>query len=135
MDGPMVFARWRQCAFTCGQIGATWRIPLNFASFGPPGSTTKKASRSVKPFLHSSRQKVPILYNGRPFPPKLSLTVEDLDSVKLIIPLVHPNQQPNGLSIGSAVFAQMTVECPIFYNGTPLLPQKLSLPMGDLDPI
>ena len=37
------------------------------AFFGPPESTTQTANRSVQPFLHSSQQKVPILYNGRPF--------------------------------------------------------------------
>jgi len=57
-----VFARWRHCALPCGHIGATWRIPLNFASFGPPESTTQTAIRSVQPFLHSARQKVPTLY-------------------------------------------------------------------------
>jgi len=33
------------------------------------------ANRSVKPFLHSSWQKVPIIYNGRPYPPELPLQI------------------------------------------------------------
>ena len=37
------------------------------------------ASRSLQPFLHSSWQTVPILYNGRPFSPKLPLPMGDLD--------------------------------------------------------
>jgi len=37
------------------------------ASFGPPESTTRTANRSVQPFLHRSRQKVFVLYNGRPY--------------------------------------------------------------------
>jgi len=41
---------------------------------------------------------------------------------------------PNGISIGSAVFAQMTAECPIVYCGTPISLSKLPIPMGDLDP-
>jgi len=45
------------------------------ASFGPPESTAQTANRSVQPFLHSSRRKVPTLYIGRPFPPKLPLLV------------------------------------------------------------
>ena len=76
------------------------------------------ASRSVQSFLHSSRQsrracrgtlfplkiahsngdlysssrqKVPILYNGRPFPQKLPLPIVDLDPM---IPLAHPSPQP-----------------------------------------
>jgi len=49
----VVFARWRQCALTCGHIGATWWIRLKLctlvspgdydwtrAIFGPPKSTT-----------------------------------------------------------------------------------------------
>jgi len=35
---------------------------------------------------------------------------------------------------GSAIFAQMTAERPILYNGPPLCPSKLSFPMGDLGP-
>jgi len=44
MDGSVVFARWRQCA------------PSN--TFFLPESTTKTASRTVWPFLRSSRQGV-----------------------------------------------------------------------------
>jgi len=77
MDGSIVFARWRQCAHMGGHIGATRRIRLY--SFGPPESTTQTANQSVQPFLHSSRQKIPILYNGRRFPQKLPLLVGDLD--------------------------------------------------------
>jgi len=51
----------------------------------------------------------------------------------------------NGTSIGSAVFSQMTAECPykLLYNGLPVYPSKLPLPMvaprrhvirGPLDP-
>jgi len=57
MDGSMVFASLRQCA-----------PHLTHASLGPPKSIPQSASRSVQPFLHSSRQKIPILYNGPPFP-------------------------------------------------------------------
>jgi len=42
-------------------------------SLGTSKSKSQTASRSVQPFLHSSRQTVPILYNGRPFPQKLPL--------------------------------------------------------------
>ena len=49
------------------------------ASFGPLESTTQTANRLVKPFLRSSRQKVPILYNGRPCPPELPIQMGDLD--------------------------------------------------------
>jgi len=34
--------------------------------------TSQTAYRSVQPFLHSSQQRVPILCNGLPFPPKIA---------------------------------------------------------------
>ena len=42
---------------------------------------------------------------------------------------------PNGISIGSAVFAQMTTECPytLQWDAPSPAPQKLALPMGHLD--
>jgi len=77
-DGSIVFARWQICVLTWGQIGATYQIRLNCASFGPPESIMQTANRSVLPFLHSSWQKVLILCNGRPFPQKLP-TVRQTD--------------------------------------------------------
>jgi len=35
MDGSIVFARWRQCVFPCGDIIATWRIRLNLCFLQP----------------------------------------------------------------------------------------------------
>jgi len=37
---------------------------------------------------------------------------------------------PNGISIGSAIFAQVTGECPTLYNGTPLSPRNCPFPWG-----
>ena len=51
MDGSLVFTRWRQC---------TSRLIRT--------SKSQAASRSVQPFLHSSRQSVPVLYDGLPLP-------------------------------------------------------------------
>jgi len=39
---------------------------LTHDSLGPSEPTTQTASQSVQPFLHSSPQSVPILYNGMP---------------------------------------------------------------------
>jgi len=47
-------------------IGATWHIRFNVCFLGC--TQTQTTNWSVQPFLHSSWQKVPILYNGRPFP-------------------------------------------------------------------
>jgi len=51
-----------------------------YASFGPLESTTQTANGLFQPFLHSLRHKVPILYNGRPYPPELPFPTGDLDS-------------------------------------------------------
>jgi len=56
----VVFARLRQCAPPA---------PYETCSLGPPESIPQTESRSVQQFLHSSWQKVPILYNGPPLSP------------------------------------------------------------------
>ena len=62
-----------------GTLAPSGKYDWTCASFGPPESTTQRENRLVQPFLHSSWQKVPILYSGRPFPPKLPLLMGDLD--------------------------------------------------------
>jgi len=57
MDGPVVFARWRQCA-SARNTCFLWLTRVQIPS----------ASRPVQPFLHSSPQRVPILYSGPPLP-------------------------------------------------------------------
>jgi len=76
------------------------------ASFGPLESTTQIANRSIQPFLHSSRQKVSILYNQRSFSQKLPLLTVDMD------PILHDSLGPSEPTTGWAVFAQMTAEYP-----------------------
>jgi len=99
MDGSIKFARLHQCApqsHTC--------------SLDPPDSTSKITSPSVQPLLHSSRQSVPILYNGPSLPPqKLPLCRG------IWIPsntcFIRPTQvhNPNCISIDSVVFAGLTM--------------------------
>ena len=73
---------------------------LIHGSLRPPESTSQTASRSVRSFLHSLQQNVPILYNGPPFSPS-----------KLSLPLwmsAHRRiHNPNGIS--SAIFAGLTI--------------------------
>jgi len=56
-----------------GTLAPSGEYEWTSASFGPPESTTQRANRSLQLFLHSWRNKVPILYNGCPFPQKLSI--------------------------------------------------------------
>ena len=100
------------------------------ASFSTPESRAQMANRSVHPFLLSSRQKVPVLYNGGPFPRKLPLLVGVVTPIYFMIPWGRLSPQcpmggsgppsntwfpgptrvlnPNGISIGSAVLAGLT---------------------------
>jgi len=67
---------------------------LIHAFLGPPESKSKTASRSVQPFLHSSRQGVIILHYGPPLSPlTLPLHMEDLDPIKYMVPWDHPSPQ------------------------------------------
>jgi len=50
-----------------------------------------------------------------------------------MIPTAHPTHNPNGISIGSAVFAQMTAVCPYTLQWDAPFPKNLHLPKGDLD--
>jgi len=114
-------------SFHKGTLVPPGKYDWTCACFDPLESTTDMANGSVQLLLHVFRQKVPILYNGCPYPPELPLPMEDLDLscntrwFRLI--WVH---NPNGTSIGSSVFAQMTAQC---NNSLPVFPSKLPLPM------
>ena len=65
-------------------------MQLNLCILRPLESTTETANGSVQPFLHSSLQKVPVLYNGRPYPPELSLPMRDcIVFFLLMVSLLH----------------------------------------------
>jgi len=64
--------------FPCGYLDShliTWFV-------SPPDSASQTAPRSIQPFLHSLRQAVLILYNGRPSTDhkKLHLPMGDLNA-------------------------------------------------------
>jgi len=46
--------------------------PRNTCFLGQPKSESQMTSRLVQLFLHSSRQNIPVLYNGLPFPLKIA---------------------------------------------------------------
>ena len=75
--GSAIFAQLT--AVSPGTLAPPGEYGCTCASLCPPKSITRMANQSVQPFLHCSWQKVPILYNGRSFPPKLPLLMGDLD--------------------------------------------------------
>jgi len=118
---PYIRAHWRHLANTIEHVHPSTHL-------SPQSSDT--VNGSVRPFLHSLRQKVPILYNGRPYPPELTLPIGDLDlscNTWCFQPIrVH---NPSGTSIGPVVFAQMTAECLNILQWFAFFPSKLPLPM------
>ena len=83
---------------------------VTHAYLSPPESTTQMASQSVQPFLHSSQQSVVTHVGACPSPLKIAPShgasgpASDtwfFGSILLII--------PKGISISSAVFAQLTI--------------------------
>jgi len=104
---------------------------LKHASLGQPESITQTASRSVQPCLHSSRQSVvghAFPLHNCPFPWRGGIwTLSNtwfLWSTRLSI--------QNGISIGSAVFAQITADSPDSFYWAPF-PKKLPLSTGNLN--
>ena len=113
-DGSIVFARWRQ-----------WRIRWTCASFGPPESTTRTTNWSVQPFVvHSS------LYNGWPFPQNCPFSWGSGFWTPSNSWSLGPfwSQNPNGITIGSALFAQVTAECSYTLQWVPLSPKNCLFP-------
>jgi len=98
MDGSVVFTRWRQCA-----------SHLIRDSLGPPESKFHTASRSVQPFLHSSQQRVAILYNGPPPPTQNCPSYGGYEPPNNTW-FLGPTRLsiPKSISISSAVFAGLT---------------------------
>jgi len=109
-DGPTVFARRRQCA-----------PHVTHAFLGPSESTTQTASWTVQPCLHNSRQSVVRHARACPFPSKLPLRMGRSgppSNTWFLEPTLAQN--PNYISIGSAVFAQLTTERPYTLQRTVL---------------
>jgi len=62
----------------------------------------------------------------------LTLTSEPLFNAWFLGPTQILN--PNGISIGSAIFSQFVLNVLILYNELPLFPSELPIPVMDLHP-
>jgi len=94
-NGSNTFTRWQQCVLRQEHIGATWRIRWNMCFLRPNQSTTQMANRSVQPYLHSSWQSVILTLSMRRSGPPYNTWFPGPTQVL----------NPNGILIGSAVFA------------------------------
>jgi len=133
--GSAIFAQLKG-RVSSGTLAPPGEYDWTCASLGTPESTTQMANGSVQPFLHSSQQNVPILYNGRPFPAKLSLPIRDLDSHRIYDSLGQREPITQTASLSVQLFLHRWPQSVLtLYNG-PFLPpskSKLLLPTGDLD--
>jgi len=98
----------------CPPIRAHWRHLANVTELVLPSAHFGKSICSA--VFAQLTQKLPILYNGRPIPQQLPLPTGDLEPIKHMIPWPHPRPDP-GVLVNSAVFAQMTAECPYTCKG------------------
>jgi len=119
----------RQVTATCPSIRAHSRHLANTIEVVHPSAhSSPQSKRQMERFSRFCT--VSILYNGRPYPPELPLPMGDLDlpcNTLCFRPMGAHN--PNGTSIGSAVFAQMTAECLYSLQWFVCSPSKLPLPM------
>jgi len=98
--------------------------------------SAESISRNVLPWAHLSPepswQKVPILYNGSPFPPKIAIP---MDPVCYMVSWAHPSPKPKWhLNLFSHY---CTDDCRVslcFTMGSPFLPQNCLFPWGSGPP-
>jgi len=139
--GSAVFAQFTsECRWACRGIPFPSKLPLPIGICAPCntwflGSTRlsiQMASRSVQLFLLSSRQKVPILYNGRPFPSKLPFQwgIWSTGPPSNMIHWAHSSPHSKWHLDRFSCFCTDDHSVPILYNGIPFPPQNCPSPWG-----
>ena len=116
-------AHWRHLANTT-ELVLPWAHPSLH-------STTQTANWLVQPFLHRLQQNVSILYNGHRFRPKLRLPMGGSgfpSNLWFLGPISA--HIPKGISNGSAIFAQLTAQCPYSLQWAPLSPKNCAFARG-----
>jgi len=125
-DGSVVFARFRQCALPSGYIGATWLIRLNLCFLRPtrvhnPNGKSIGSAIFAQLTAKCRRGEIFLSHNNCPFACRIR--------APYITCFLGPTRlhNPNGISIGSAVFAQFT---PVSsgMSGRALPPQNCPFP-------
>ena len=132
-DGSIVFARWRQCALNgallWGHIGTTWWIRLNLC-FLLPTQVHKPNGKSTTSAIFTQLTVISTAMPGHAFSPNNCPFAWGIwapsNTIFLGPTRVH---NPNGISICSAVFAQITADCRYALQG-PFPPLNYPLPWG-----
>jgi len=101
---------------------------LTSASFGPPESTTQTANRSVQPFCTAHQCCQACLGTSFPLISAPSHGTWAPSNTCFLGPT--PVQNPNAISIVSAVFAQMGAECPYTLQWDASSPLKIAPSRG-----
>jgi len=101
------------------------------SSFGPMESTTQTANRSLQPFLPSSRQKVPIPYNGHTFPQKLPLPMGIwIPCNTWFLPKSESTTQTPSRSVQPFFHKQLNAECSYTLESDTPFPRKIAPSQG-----
>ena len=131
-----MWAHWRHLANTIeiAHNGATLRIWLHLCFFRP--TQVQKPKRQIDWFscfctAHSRRS---ILYNGRPFPPKLPFLVGIWTPSNSWFLGSFRDHSLNDMTIDSGVFAQVTAECPYTLLWAPISPKTAHFHGGPESP-
>ena len=111
LDGSIIFTTWRQCALPWRHIGATWRIWLNLGLAHP----SSQPKWQIERFSHfcTAHGRVSSGIPGHVLSPNNCPFARGNWATPSNTCFLGPTwvHNPNGISIGSAVFAQITAEC------------------------
>jgi len=117
-----------------GTLAPSGEYDWTCASFGPPEYTTQMANRSVQLFLPSSRQKVPIFYNGRPFSPRLPFSWGIWTPILFMIPWASPSPQSKQNHDRFSSFHTGDRRVTVYFTTGRPFPSKLPISMGESGP-
>jgi len=138
-----VFSRWRQCAqvqslstimIELVHIGATWRIHLNLCFLWPTWVQNSNGKLIVSAVFAQLAAESPYAVNGRSFPPKLPLPMGIWTPSNTWFLGASRANNPNGILISWAVFAQIKAECPYTLQWDAPCLLKIAPSHGHLDP-
>ena len=130
----IVFVRWRQCALPWEHIGATWRIRLNScflwrtAVHNPNGKSVGLAIFAQLTAVSLGMPGHVLSSSNSPFAYGISAPS---NTCFLELTQVH---NPNGMLIGSAIFAQFTADRSYTLQWATLFASKWPIPVGRCAP-